>query len=54
MAHQYTCSACSFQVQSDDDEEVINHVQEHAEEAHDMDVSSADVRDGMEETHTQD
>jgi predicted small metal-binding protein len=52
MAHQYTCSACSFQVRSDEEEEVITHVQKHAEEAHDMDVSSDDVREGMEEAHT--
>ena len=49
MANQYSCSACGFQVRADDKQEVIDHVQKHAGEAHDMDVSSADIRSGMEE-----
>jgi predicted small metal-binding protein len=51
MANQYSCSACGFQVQADDEQEVIDHVQKHADEAHDMDVSSADIRSGMEEVN---
>lgn len=48
MVHQFTCSACSFQVQSDDDGEVVGFVQEHADEMHDMSMSESDVRDGLE------
>ncbi|WP_436936274.1 DUF1059 domain-containing protein [Halovenus marina] len=51
MANQYSCSACGFQVQADDEQEVIDHVQKHADEAHDMDVSSDDIRSGMEEVN---
>ena len=48
MVHQFTCSACSFQVRSDDDGEVVDFVQEHADEMHDMTISESDVRDGIE------
>jgi predicted small metal-binding protein len=47
MTHQFTCSACAFQIRSDDDEELVDHVREHADEAHDMNVPPDDIRDGM-------
>jgi predicted small metal-binding protein len=50
MPQQFTCSACAFQVRSDDEDELISHVQDHADHAHDMDMSAADVREGMEES----
>lgn len=49
MVHQYSCDACAFQVRSEDDDELIELVQNHAGEAHDMDVSKRDVRSGWEE-----
>lgn len=48
MVHQFTCSACAFQIRSEDDDEVIDHVRTHAEEMHDMTMSRSDVRDGWE------
>lgn len=48
MAHQYSCSACAFQVRSEDDQEVIDLVQNHAKEKHDMSPEASDIRDGME------
>jgi len=48
MAHQFSCSACAFQVRSENDDEVIELVQNHAREMHDMDVSRDDVMDGWE------
>jgi predicted small metal-binding protein len=49
MVHQYSCGACAFQIRSEDDDEVVELVQNHAKEAHGMDVSTGDVRDGWEE-----
>lgn len=49
MAHQYSCSACAFQVRSEDDDEVIELVRNHAKESHDMEMSRRDVRDGWED-----
>ena len=48
MAHQFSCSACAFQVRSEHDDELIKLVQNHASEMHDMDVSPGDVRNGWE------
>ena len=48
MAHQFTCEACGFQVRSEDDDEVIDLVRDHAGEKHDMELSKRDVRDGWE------
>jgi predicted small metal-binding protein len=47
MAQQYSCSQCEFQVRSEDDGELIELVQHHAEEYHDMSPSAGDIRDGM-------
>jgi predicted small metal-binding protein len=47
MAQQYSCSACEFQVQSEDEDEVIKLVQNHAQHYHDMSPSAEDGRDGM-------
>jgi predicted small metal-binding protein len=49
MVHQYTCSACAFQVRSDDDGEVIELVRNHADRSHGIEVAPRDVRDGWEE-----
>lgn len=53
MVHQYTCSACAFQVRSEDDDEVVDLVRDHAREKHDMNVSESDVRDGWEEVRVE-
>jgi predicted small metal-binding protein len=47
VTHQYSCSACAFEVHSDDDDEIVELVQNHANEYHDMSPSDDDVRDGM-------
>ncbi|WP_082224655.1 DUF1059 domain-containing protein [Halolamina rubra] len=48
MAYQYECSDCAFMVRSDDDDELIEHVQQHADGAHGMQVAPDDVRAGWE------
>jgi predicted small metal-binding protein len=48
MPHQFSCSECSFQVQSDDQNEIVDVVREHAEGKHSMNVSDGDIRGGME------
>lgn len=54
MAHQYACSNCAFMIRSDDDEEVVEHVQQHAENSHDMQVAADDVRAGWETVEASD
>jgi len=49
MAHQFSCSACGFQVRSENDDELIELVRNHAGEMHDMNVSPSDVRAGWED-----
>lgn len=49
MTHQFTCSACSFQVRSENDDEIVDIVRNHAREMHDANMSEADVRDGWTE-----
>lgn len=48
MAHQFSCSDCSFQVRSDDEKELIDLVRTHADDKHSKDISEQDVRSGME------
>lgn len=47
MAHQYSCSACEFQVRSEDQDEVIELVRTHASDMHDLEFSADEVRDGI-------
>lgn len=47
--YQYTCDADAFRIRSEDRDEVVERVQEHAQTKHDMDVSREDILDGMEE-----
>lgn len=51
MAHQYTCEmeGCAFQVRSEDQNEVVNLVQEHAQQKHGMAVDRSDVESGMQQ-----
>lgn len=48
MVHQYACDACEFMVRSENDDEIIDLVRNHAQEAHDMQVPADDVRAGWE------
>ena len=48
MAHQYACSDCSFMVRSENDDQVVEFVQQHANDAHGMGVAADDVRAGWE------
>lgn len=48
-AYQYSCSACAFQVRSEDRDEVTELVRAHAQNTHDMSMSGDDVADGLEE-----
>ncbi|WP_123537289.1 DUF1059 domain-containing protein [Halosimplex salinum] len=46
MAYQVECSQDDdFMIKSEDEHEVIEHVKEHAEEKHDMDLSDDEARD---------
>lgn len=47
--YQYTCSADAFRIRSEDQDEVVESVQGHAQEKHDMDMSREEILDGMEE-----
>jgi len=49
MVHQYSCSACAFQIRSEDDDELIDLVRTHADEKHDMSMSQDDVSGGWED-----
>lgn len=47
--YQYTCSEDAFRVRSEDRDEVVELIQQHAEGKHDMEMSRQDVLDGIEE-----
>lgn len=47
--YQYTCSEDAFRIRSEDRDEVVESVQEHARDKHDMDLSRDEIVDGMEE-----
>lgn len=51
MAYQYTCGMedCAFQVRSEDQEEVVSKVQEHAQNKHGMAMDRDDIEGGMQE-----
>lgn len=51
-AYEFTCSddsGHSFQVHTEDRDEVIDVVQRHAKDKHDMSLSRKDITDGLEE-----
>lgn len=43
---EYSCDVCDFQIRSENEDELVEFVQQHAKETHDMDVSQEDVRGG--------
>lgn len=49
MAHQYACQmqGCEFEVRSEDQNEVVSFVQNHAQEKHGMAVDRNDIESGM-------
>lgn len=48
-AYRYTCTDDAFQVRSENRDEVIDMVRDHAQDTHDMSMSREDVEDGLEE-----
>lgn len=46
MAHEYQCSGCEFMIRSEDDDELIEFVQDHAEDVHDMSMEASEIRSG--------
>lgn len=51
MAYQVNCSQDDdFMVQSEDEQEVLDMVKQHAREKHDMSLSDDDARDMIEHT----
>jgi len=50
MANQFECTqdGCDFMVRANSEDEVIQHVREHAQDKHGMSMQAADVRSGME------
>lgn len=49
MAYNYTCSACDQEFSHDNRSYLIDMVQEHAEDEHDMDMSRSDIHEDIEE-----
>ena len=43
---EYACSACDFHVRSENEDELIEFVQEHAKSTHDMNMAPDEVRSG--------
>lgn len=51
MAYRVNCAQNdSFMVQSEDENEIVGMVKQHAREKHDMDLSDDDARSMIEET----
>lgn len=49
MAYQYSCDEDPFQIRSEDRDEVIDYVREHAQEKHGMSMDRDDVESGIQE-----
>jgi predicted small metal-binding protein len=49
MTHRYACDACSFELQSPTDDELVDVVREHAKDEHGTNVSRAEVNEGWED-----
>ena len=51
MAYQINCTQeDEFMIQSEDENEVMSVIKQHAREKHDMELSDEDARNMMEET----
>ncbi|MXR22373.1 DUF1059 domain-containing protein [Halobacterium bonnevillei] len=53
MTHRYACNACSFEIQSPNDDELIDVVREHANDEHGMNVSRAEVKEGWDHVESE-
>jgi predicted small metal-binding protein len=53
MVHQFSCRDagydCAFFLETGDVDELVHHVQDHADRKHDRDLSRADVEDHVTE-----
>lgn len=52
MAQEFECTQqdCDFMVRANDEDEVINMVQEHAQEKHGMSMDRMDVQGAIEQS----
>lgn len=50
MAKQFTCDVCGETLTADRESRLVEKVQEHAQEEHDMELESEDIREGIEDT----
>ena len=51
MASQFECpqSGCSFMIRANDEDEIIQHVREHAQDKHGMAMDENDIRQNIQE-----
>lgn len=49
MVKQVDCTECEFLIRNEDTDQLIDFVQKHAQESHDMSPSEADVEGWMTE-----
>ncbi|MFB6183604.1 MAG: DUF1059 domain-containing protein [Haloarculaceae archaeon] len=49
VTREFTCQSagvdCDFQIRSESEDELLEFVEQHAKNVHDMDMSRADIRD---------
>lgn len=50
MAKTFTCDVCGEEFMEDRESVLVEKVQEHADEEHDMELDADDIRDGIEDT----
>lgn len=46
MTKEYQCSACDFMIRSEAEDELVEFVQRHANDVHDLSMSDGDIRSG--------
>ncbi len=46
---RFECQACGFAIESEDEEELVEHAQQHGREAHDKDVPAEAVQEKAEQ-----
>ena len=50
MAHHFSCDQDPFEITSENRDELIEMVQQHAQNTHDMEMERSDIEEGMQET----
>lgn len=50
MAKMFECPECGGELTASSQKVLIEKVQEHAKEEHDMELDEEDIRDGIEDT----